>query len=394
MTGILALAVAFIFSQFYRAFLAVMTPFLLTELDITKADLSVASGAWFISFALFQFPVGIWLDRYGPRWTCSVLFSIAAAGAFLFALASSAWMLILAMVLMGVGCSAVLMGAIFLIARNYPPARLALYSSWVVAFGHLGNVLSTSPLAAVSEVVGWRSVMVVLGVISLATAVAIAALVRNPARHGHAATGLSGYIDLLRIPALWPMLPLMFIGYTAVSGIRGLWIGPYISDTFRLDTVALGNVSLALALAMVVGTFLYGSIGSMFWSRKWVVLIGQSISICGLTLLAINVDSSLWLSTALLMWIGITGVGFGLLLAHGREFLPPHLVGRGVTFMNFCSIGGGGVMQLVTGALVTASARPDDPAHAYSVLFAFYAIIGFAALSVYLFSKPVGESAR
>lgn len=397
MTGIVALAVAFVFSQFYRAFLAVLTPFLAADLGATKADFSLASGLWFISFALFQFPVGIWLDRYGPRWTTSLLFAVAALGSVVFAMATAPWMMILAMILMGIGCSAILMGAIFLIARNYPPARMAMFTSWVVAFGSAGNVLSTTPLAAAAQAFGWRPVMLALGAVTLLTAVAIVALVRNPDyAEGRNSTGLAGYLELLRIRDLWPMFPLMLVGYTAVSGIRGLWVGPYVSDTFAVDAVVLGNVTLALALAMVAGTFMYGPLDALFRTRKWVIVGGQLVCASSLVTLSLNVDASLGLSTILLMMVGISGVGFGMILSHGREFLPPHLVGRGVTFMNFCSIGGGGMMQLVTGGVVTAATVPGDPGNAYSTLFGFYATASLTALCIYLFARDVkpGTSAR
>jgi hypothetical protein len=74
-------------------------------------------------------------------------------------------------------------------------------------------------------------------------------------------------------------------------------------------------------------------------------------------------------------------------MAHARAFMPPHLVGRGVTLMNFFSIGGTGAMQFATGAVVTANAVPGEPAAAYSALFAFYAAILGITLAIYLFSR-------
>ena len=76
MAGIAALAVAYILSQFFRSFLAVLTPVLSSELSMTKGDLSLASGAFFIVFALAQFGVGVSLDRFGPRRTSALLLGI------------------------------------------------------------------------------------------------------------------------------------------------------------------------------------------------------------------------------------------------------------------------------------------------------------------------------
>ncbi len=65
--GIAALILAYVLSQFYRAFLAVLSPVLKADLGLTADDLAAASGLWFLAFALMQIPVGEALDRIGPR---------------------------------------------------------------------------------------------------------------------------------------------------------------------------------------------------------------------------------------------------------------------------------------------------------------------------------------
>src|SRR5690554_3080094 len=100
MAGLAALAMAYVLSQFYRTFMAVLSPTLIEELGATKGDLSIASGAWFIAFALSQFAIGVALDRYGPKRTAAVLLAFGGGGgALLFALATQPWMVILAMAL-------------------------------------------------------------------------------------------------------------------------------------------------------------------------------------------------------------------------------------------------------------------------------------------------------
>ena len=109
-SSLIILALAYILSQFYRAFLAVLAPPLQTELFANTAQLSAASGYWFLAFAIMQVPVGWALDNLGPRRTTSALLGIGAGGgAMMFAMASSPWQIGLAMALIGVGCSPVLM---------------------------------------------------------------------------------------------------------------------------------------------------------------------------------------------------------------------------------------------------------------------------------------------
>ena len=85
--GFAALLVAYVFSQFYRAFLAVLAPVLAADIGATPADLAFASGVWFAVFAAMQIPVGHALDTLGPRRTCGWLLVLAALGAAVFATA-------------------------------------------------------------------------------------------------------------------------------------------------------------------------------------------------------------------------------------------------------------------------------------------------------------------
>ncbi|MCC2098409.1 MAG: MFS transporter, partial [Hyphomicrobiales bacterium] len=145
MAGIAALAVAYVLSQFFRSFLAVLTPVLSAEIGMTKSDLSAASGAYFIVFALAQFAVGVSLDRLGPRRTAALMLAVAGGGgALLFAAATTPWMVIAAMGLIGLGCAPILMGSLFIFAKSFSPARFAVLASWMVAFGTAGNVLGAA----------------------------------------------------------------------------------------------------------------------------------------------------------------------------------------------------------------------------------------------------------
>lgn len=396
MAGIAALTAAYVLSQFFRSFLAVLTPALIAELGATKADLSVASGAWFIAFALMQFVVGVSLDRFGPKRTASVLLGICGGGgAFLFAAATTPWMVTAAMALIGMGCAPVLMASVFIFAREFSPARLAVLTSTLIGVGSAGNVFGTSPLAAAAEAFGWRWVIAALGVLTIAVALAIAVLVRDPAKpEGHdASTGFAGYLELFRLRVLWPLIPLTAINYAPAVGIRGLWAGPYLADVYGASALVIGQVTLFMALAMVAGNFIYGPLDQIFRTRKWVAATGNLLSLSAVLWLAFHAGGGIGADTVVLVLIGITGASYGLLMAHARAFLPAHLTGRGVTLMNFFSIGGVGAMQFATGAVVTASTVPGEPTAAYRTLFLFYAAMLVVALVAYLAAKDAKPAA-
>lgn len=400
MASLAALALAYMLSQFYRSFMAVLTPALTAELGATRADLSLASGIWFATFALAQFVVGVCLDRYGPRRTSSIMLALGAGGgALLFSASTAPWMIVAAMALIGIGCAPVLMAAVFIFARTFAPAQLAVRTSWLVAFGMAGNVIGTSPLASAAEAFGWRWVMVGLGGATLLVAAALALFVRDPERAepGETGFGFSGYRELLRIRTIWLLAPLVALGYAPSASIRGLWAGPYLSEVYGVDSLVIGQVVLFMALAMVAGALIYGPLDTLLRTRKWVAIVGNGLGAAVILVLALNPVPGLTAVTILFVLLGMFGGTYGLLMAHGRAFLPPHLTGRGMTLLNFFSIGGSAVLQFATGAVYTASYSAADPSAAYHALFWFYEITLVAAIAVYFFvpdAKPEKAAAE
>lgn len=390
MAGLAALAIGYVLSQFYRSFLAVLTPSLIDELGMSNVQLSLASGAWFIAFALSQFVIGVCLDRYGPKRTAGLMLAVAGGGgAGLFALAVQPWMVIVAMTLIGIGCAPVLMASVYIFARTWSPGRMAILISWFVGFGSLGNVVGASPLAAAAEALGWREVMAGLGALTLIAALCVLFFVKDPPRenHGSADNGFAGYLELLRMRILWPIFPMIALNYAASAGIRGLWAGPFLSDVYGADALMIGQATLFMAFAMVIGSFAYGPLDAVFNTRKWVVFTGSFIGLLALVWLAVAPLTDIVTVTILLVVIGITGAGYGLLMAHGRAFIPQRLTGRGVTLLNFFSIGTVGMMQFATGGVVAAASVPGDPVAGYRALFLFYAATLALALALYLFAR-------
>ncbi len=384
--GFILLALAYVLSQFFRAFLAVLGGVLGRDIGAMPEDLALASGLWFVSFALAQLPVGWALDRIGPRLTASVPLVLGCGGgAVIFAIASSAVHVNIAMVLIGVGCSPVLMAAYYIFARQFPAAHFATLGALMLGVGSLGNLVASYPMALAAETFGWRASLWGLAAIAILLGVGLALSVRDPAPVEGGARG--SLLDLLKIRALWPILPLMFVGYTPSAAIRGLWMGPYLTDIFALDTGQVGQATLVMGVAMICGTFLYGPMDRIFGTRKWVCFIG---AFCGVVLtltLAAVVGHNVILSIALCAGIGLCGASFPVIIAHGCSFLPAHLAGRGVTLMNLFVIGGVGVMQFASGPLHGTIAAQSGAEAAYTTLFTFFGLTLLVGVVIYFFSR-------
>ncbi len=384
-TGIASLVAAYVLSQFYRAFLAVLSPVLKAELGATPEDLAAASGLWFLAFALMQIPVGAALDSIGPRRTTAVLLALGGGGgAALFAMATGPTALWLAMMLIGAGCAPVLMASYYIFARTYAPAVFGTLAGAVIGFGSLGNVAASLPLSAAVALFGWRGTLWAMAALTLVVAALIALLVRDPARVDSTAKG--SLLDLLKMPALWPVLAMMVVCYAPAAGLRGLWTGPYFADVYAADAAGIGRATLVMGLAMVAGNFAYGPLERLLKTRKWLIFGGNALVALFLAALVAFPAAGPVTSMALLAGVGFFGSSFGMVIAHGRAFFPPHLIGRGVTLLNLFGIAAVGLAQVATGRIHAAIATPPAPAP-YQAIFACFGLALALGLIGYLFSR-------
>ncbi len=384
---------AYILSQFFRAFLAVIAPRLAQDLGLSAADLANMSAAWFAVFAFAQFPLGVALDRIGPRRTVPVLMLAGVVGALLLARAEGRTDCILALALIGLGCSPIYMGALYYYGRTVSPARFGFVTASLLGFGSAGNLLAATPLAYATQVYGWRISVAVIGLVMLAAAGLFALLVRDPPIAVAPDEGRRSVAaelgQVVMLPRFWTLMPLIGLGYAAVVVERGLWVGPYFAEVHGLGPVALGNAVLVMAVAMSLGALAFGSIERVMGRPKLLVVIGTALTAVCFGSLWWWQAPSMPLATAAMAGIGFMGLCQPLLFAHARQFFPDHLLGRGMTFANFLTIGGAGLVQFVSGAYVTGlQAAGLQPSAVYGALHLAFAIITVAALVVYLMSPP------
>jgi sugar phosphate permease len=395
-----ALAVAYSSSQFFRAAPAVIAPDLMQELSLSAEVIGSAAGLFFLAFGLAQLPVGVLLDRFGPRRTMCCFFLVAAAGTVVFSQADSAASLGAGRALQGLGCAAGLMGSMVVLGRWFPPASFATMSGLLMGFGGIGVLMAASPLAVASSAFGWRSSFVAAAVLTAVFAILLFIVVRDAPPEKMAAIGkrkedlrdiVRGIGAVMRIRELWKVIAMQLTIYPSVMTVAALWAGPYLADVHGLDTEARGEALNLMFLALVVAPILFGPLDRVFNTRKWVVIASVLTLITTLSMLALIERPSLWQVQALFLALGLASPGSLVLHAHARSILPENLVGRGLTLQNMAAMGGIFVLQAVSGLIVGsfASAAGTVPETAYRTVFGFLAACMLLSLMVYMRARDV-----
>jgi predicted MFS family arabinose efflux permease len=352
---ILALCLGHVFSNAVRTIPAVAADVLMRDLGLTAERLGQLTGAFPLAFAAVMIPVGIAMDRHGVKAVSLGLLATAGSGAVMAAFAQGGWSMLLAQIVLGAGCSGMLMCPIAFAARAVPGPRFAVWSGVIQAFGNSGMLLSASPLAWLIEVQGWRAgYLACLGLAAVA-AVLIALLVASdaPAKHTQRSV-LADARDVLRIaraPGMAGVMALVFCSFASVFGLRGLWGGPWLMEVKGLDRIAAGNLLMALAAALVAGPALAGIVARKFGHMA--ALLAASHLVCAGLFLAMIAGGRAGLPASFDLLIFVL---FGLVISFQvlaftlvRAMVPPEQTGRALSAANLFFFLGAAVLQVLSG---------------------------------------------
>ncbi|MDH3595567.1 MAG: MFS transporter [Rhodospirillales bacterium] len=331
-------ALGYFLSYLFRSVNAVVAPNLVSDIGLTAGELGLLTAAYLFAFAAFQLPLGLLLDRHGPRRVQAALLCCAAAGSLLFSLAEGAMTLTAARALIGLGFAGGLMSGFKAVVLWVPEPRRALANACVMAFGALGILVATVPVEIAVQAVGWRAVFLFLAAITLAVAALVFLVVpeRSTAAAGGGFAGqIASLVRIYKDPAFWRLAPLLATSAGTHIGIQTLWSGPWFRDVAGFDRSGVATHLMYMAIAFLVGILLSGAVADWF-VRRGVDLL--TVMICFLLIffcveLAIVLQ---WTSVTLLLWVvfGMTGQAAILAYPWLASYFGAELSGRANTAMN------------------------------------------------------------
>jgi MFS family permease len=378
---------AYFLSYFLRSANAVIAGDLARDLSLDAAQLGLMSSLFFGAFALAQLPLGAGLDRWGPRVVAPALMGAAVIGCALFAIAPSFGPLALGRALIGLGMAAILPSSFKIFSLWYPPHQVATMSGLLVGIGSSGALVSATPLAWLTDTIGWRSVFAITAVAIAVSAVAVVTLARNTPTGipftTNTASG-SGLRAVFGDRRFWQIAPLGFFFTGGILAMQGLWAGPYLFDVLGLSRLAAGNIILLLAGGVTIGSAASGWCADRFGVARAITASASIFVLCqyGLTL-----QPSLAVVAPLYFVYGLSGSFCIMCMAHARQIFPPAITGQAVTAVNFFSIGGSFCIQWWLGLIIEpfgADAAGHYPPQAYTAAFLFAATGTLLSLLWYL----------
>jgi predicted MFS family arabinose efflux permease len=323
---------------------AVLAPTLAQEFSLSAGGLGLLSSVYFFSFALFQLPLGLLLDRFGPRKVNALLLLVAAAGGAWFAHAESAGAAIAARAIIGIGVSACLMASFTAFVLWYPPERIATMNGVAFSAGAVGAMTATVPLEMLLRVWPWRDAFMLIVAATLAVSLVLWLWVpeKNARRRGDCHEQLrgsewSGLLrglgQLLADPAFRRIAICLGLSQFAAVALQTLWIATWLRDVAGYSQAEVARGLLAVNVAMIVGYMTFGRAADVVQRRGKsplsLLLFGVGLSSASLLLIIVGLKS-------LLLWCVFVAAGTAVVLGYAilsRRY-PAEMSGRANTAIN------------------------------------------------------------
>lgn len=399
LTVFLPFALAYFLSYLYRTVNAVIADELTASLGFTAAGLGFLTSAYFIAFGLFQAPLGLLLDRFGPRRVEAVLLLVAASGAAIFAMGNDLATLAAGRALIGMGVSACLMAALTANVMWWPKERLPMINGLFIACGGLGAVFATTPVRMLMTVTDWRGLFLGLAVATVAAAIFLAVTVpeRRPTSAASTATlgsMLRGTATVFSSRVFWRLAPAAAAVQGTFTAYISLWAGPWLRDVDGLDRLGVATHLQYAAIAMVAGYASFGMIGDL--ARRWgltpltVQTIGMTLAVAVQAALLLGLPMPPVLAWALYTFLSTASVMSYSILSQG---FPAELAGRVVTAVNLLMFVVAFTLQSAIGALIgtyPAAASGGYAAEGHRMALLCVVVMQMAALAWQLWPRRRG----
>lgn len=352
--GWLICSLFFFYAFVQRVAPSVMVDDLMRDFMVGGAVLGNLSAFYYYTYAGLQIPVGVLMDRIGPRRLIAVALALVGAGSFVFAFSHDLWLAYLGRALIGAGCAFSFVGALNYAAMWFPPNRFATLSGWAQMLGVLGGIMGQAPLGVAVEAFGWRPMLAGFAVVGVSLALTAAFVLRDKPHEVRTDGGslMSGLMRTLRSVQTW-----LAAGYgMAMTGtmlaFAGLWGVPFMIEAHDLEkATAAGLVSL-LFVGWGVGAPVWGLLSDRWARRRKPMVIGSTLATLGITAAVYLPGLPTWAVAVVLLIQGFGASSMVLCFAVARENNPAWTRGAALGIVNAMVVGSGAILQPIIGWLL------------------------------------------
>jgi sugar phosphate permease len=362
------LATAYILVYFHRLCAAVVAVDMMNDFKTGGALMGLLGAAYFYPYAAMQLPAGLLSDSWGPRRTITLFFIIACAGSVIQGMAPTLLWAIVGRALVGVGVAMLFVPTMKILAEWFRAKEFATMTGVLIAMGGVGTLIATSPLALLSNAVGWRFSFIIIGIITIVCAALVWLVVRDrPSLAGFVSADRGpvsgraiislreGVKQVMAHPGFWAISAWFFFECAVFFSFGGLWGGPYLMQVYGLTKTESGNILSMLAAGMIIGSPAHGFISNkIVKARKPVIIFSSMMTMLITAVLAFHTDG-IPIPVLYLLCLGM-GIFTNAIVVVGftatKELFPVQIAGTSTGLVNLFPFLGGALAQPFLGHLL------------------------------------------
>jgi len=390
---------SYLLVYFHRVCPAVIALDMQEAFGVGGALLGALGSAYFYPYGLMQLPVGLLVDSWGPRRTVSAFLLIAAAGSALMGFADSISWAIAGRVLVGVGVSTLFVSNFKLLTEWFSPRQMAVLGGIFMAVGGVGVLIASTPLAYLSNHIGWNWTLILIGGMTLVMAIAVFAVVRDrPSEKGwpdsRAASppgrkrnrGLvHGIVQVASAGRFWCLAAWVSFSIGVTFALGSMWSVPYLQHVYQFSKTEASRYQMMFGLSLIVGSPLLGLLANRVGRKP--VLVGCSFLLVTVFALFYFVPAGFSppVLYVLFFLLFLAGTGPGPIVATvSKELFDPSIAGTSVGMVNIFPFFSGGLFQVIMGAILDRTSEVSGAYTATAYQNIFMLCFGGALLSLFV----------
>ena len=362
------LACGYVLVYFHRMCPAVVAVEMMKDLEAGGSLIGFLASAYFYPYALMQIPAGLLSDSWGPRKSITLFFGLAFLGSVLLGLASNAAWAILGRTLVGIGVAMFFVPTMKVLSEWFRPREFATMTGIFMAMGGIGSLSATTPLALISNWIGWRLSFIIVGVLTLVLVVLIWKFVRNrpsdfgwpspslPLEPAPPSIGLTKGIKMVVInPAYWVLAIWFFFDNAIFFSFGGLWGGPYLIQIYGLNKTQAGQILSMLAIGVIIGSPMLSLLSNKVFQARKPVLIISSIALLFLAALLAFFTNRIPVAGLYIVCLGLgifSSAVVVIAFTMTKELFPVEIAGTAIGLVNIFPFAGGALFQPLLGYIL------------------------------------------
>ncbi|MDX1581077.1 MAG: MFS transporter [Alphaproteobacteria bacterium] len=387
---VFAFGFGFFLSMFTRAVASMIKDPVQADLMLSEGQIGLAMGAFFITFAILQLPVGIALDRYDPRRVNAGLMLLAAGGAVVFSIAEDQGGLVVGRAMMGAGFAGAMMSAFKTYALWFPGNRLATMNGIQFSIGVLGALSATRPTELALRIMDWRDIYLIFAGLTVlaATLLVTVAPRHNTEPHGQTlGQQIRGLGTVFSSRYFWRIVPWAVLAMGTSQALATLWVVPWLSDVAGFNRVEASNVFFTMNAVAFVNFMMLGFVADQVARRGFgpltVPVVGLTLSMMVQVLLVFQIKDAVTLTWVL---FSITTSSGTLVMPALANAFPVNMAGRVYTAFNVLPFVITFAMQWGIGEILDLfPPQPDGGASPEGYQWAFGLIVSLQAIAALWF---------